>query len=316
MYLADVDSRGQQRNCNELSHGLRGDYRRVMNRTRNAALALGVNVTKQTRDTDVRDLIERLKPIDCGNDLIRIGGDADGGYLLPGDLDGIEYCFSPGVGSQSEYESHLATLNIRSFLADYSIDFFPIHKPEFIFDKKFVGASDTETSFTLESWKNKYLPNYTGDLLLQMDIEGSEYEAIIATPLHVLNDFRIMVVEFHFMEKMFDPFVYGLYRACFEKILKNFHVVHIHPNNLCGSVRTNDIEIPRMMEFTFYNKRRVSKTKHIDDFPHPLGRDNVSDHESLPLPKCWYESPESVRVASWSAEGLRLRSEARFFSRN
>ena len=26
-----------------------------------------------------------------------IGGAGDGGYLVPDDLDGIEYCFSPGV---------------------------------------------------------------------------------------------------------------------------------------------------------------------------------------------------------------------------
>lgn len=288
----------------------------MMNSIRNAALALGVNLTKQTRDADVRELIERLKPLDCGKDLIRIGGDADGGYLLPDDLDGIDYCFSPGVGSLSDYESHLATLTIKSFLADYSVEFLPIHKPEFIFDKKFVGANDTETSFTLESWKNKYLPNYAGDLLLQMDIEGSEYEAIIATPLRLLNEFRIMVVEFHFMEKMFDPFVFGLYRACFEKILNNFHVVHIHPNNLCGSVKANDIEIPRMMEFTFYNKKRVSGTKRRNNFPHPLDRDNVSDRESLPLPKCWYESREPDDMVSCSPERLQPESEVHFSSRN
>lgn len=268
----------------------------MMNRIRNAALAVGVNVTKQTRNSDVRDLIELLKPLDCGKDLVRIGGGADGGYLLPDDLDGIEYCFSPGVGSLSDCESHLATLNIRSFLADYSVDSLPIHRPEFTFDRKFVGANNTETSFTLESWKNKYLPNYTGDLLLQMDIEGSEYEAIISTPVDLLDDFRIMVIEFHFLEKIFDPFVYRIYRACFERILKNFHVAHIHPNNLCGSVRMSGIEIPRMMEFTFYNKKRVSGTKRRANFPHALDRDNVSGHVPLPLPKCWYESRELAHV--------------------
>jgi hypothetical protein len=254
-----------------------------------AALALGVNLTRQTGNAAVRDLIRQLRPVDCGKRLIRVGGNGDGGYLLPDDLEDLEYCFSPGVGLVADFESHLAALNIKSFLADYSVNSLPANKPEFIFDKKFLGANDTEISFTLESWKNKYLANYSGDLLLQMDIEGSEYEAIIGTPVGVLNSFRIMVIEFHFLEKLFDPFVYRLYHACFNKILTNFHVVHIHPNNCCGSVKKNDLEVPRMMEFTFHNKRRMTQIRCKNDFPHVLDRDNVPGRRPLPLPRCWYE---------------------------
>jgi len=254
-----------------------------------AAFALGRNVTRMTRDADVRELIQRLRPVDCVVKLIRIGGDGDGGYLLPDDLDGIEYCFSPGVGPVAEFENHLAGLGIRSFLADYSVDSPPGNRPEFTFDKKFLGANDTETSLTIQSWRNKYLANYAGDLLLQMDIEGAEYEAILGTPVEVLNGFRIVVIEFHFLEKLFDRFVFRLYKACFERMLANFHVVHIHPNNCCGSVKRGDLEVPRVMEFTFYNKRRAAGTGARKDFPHVLDRDNNADRGALVLPGCWYE---------------------------
>ena len=68
----------------------------MKDRVINAAFALGVNVTRQTRNSDIGDLIGRLHPLDCGRDLIRIGAESDGGYLLPDDLDGLEYCFSRG----------------------------------------------------------------------------------------------------------------------------------------------------------------------------------------------------------------------------
>lgn len=116
-------------------------------------------------------LIAKLRPLDCEKSLVRIGADNDGGYLLPDDLEDIEYCFSPGVSRMVDFESHLATKNIRAFLADYSIDSPPIEKPEFTFDKTFLGAIDTHTFFTLGSWKDKYLKNYADDVLLQMDIE-------------------------------------------------------------------------------------------------------------------------------------------------
>jgi hypothetical protein len=85
-----------------------------------AAFAAGLNVTRQTPIEEIRQLIRTLRPVDCGKPLIRIGGDGAGGYLLPDDLEGIEYCFSPGVSTVADFESHLATLHIKSFLADYS----------------------------------------------------------------------------------------------------------------------------------------------------------------------------------------------------
>src|SRR5712692_9308133 len=159
---------------------------------KNVAFSAGVTLTRQIKGADVLDLIAKLRPQDCGRDLIRIGGDADGGYLIPDDLKGIEYCFSPGVGASVSFESHLATLNIKSFLADYSVDSPPFHRPEFTFDRKSVSANESQTSFTLTSWKDKYLRDYTGELLLQMDVEGSEYEVLINTSNDVLRTFRIM----------------------------------------------------------------------------------------------------------------------------
>ena len=61
--------------------------------------------------------LESLKPLDNGHKLVKIGDDADGGYLLPNDFDGIDYCFSPGSGGQWSFERHLSeTFGITSFI--------------------------------------------------------------------------------------------------------------------------------------------------------------------------------------------------------
>src|SRR5687768_8728360 len=137
-----------------------------------AAFAAGLNITRQTSSEEIWKLIRALRPVNCGKNLIRIGGNAAGGYLIPDDLDGIEYCFSPGVSSVADFESHLANLRIKSFMTDYSVDAPPVNNPSFIFDKKFLGANDSDTFTTLLSWKEKYLKNYSQDLILQMDVEG------------------------------------------------------------------------------------------------------------------------------------------------
>ena len=251
------------------------------------AAKLRRNFTKRTDAAAVLALIRSLRPLDCGKELIRIGGKADGGYLVPDDLDGIEYCFSPGVSTLADFENELADRKIKSLLADYSVDAPPISRPEFTFDKKFLGATDHGQFFTLASWKDKYLKDYSGDLILQMDIEGAEYQVILNTPDRLLSQFRILVIEFHSLDKLLDPFVFGLFSSCFEKILNSFYVVHLHPNNCCGSVRSGDIEIPRIMEFTFLNKRRVSRAEPQTALPHPLDASNVA-LKDLRLPKCWY----------------------------
>ena len=244
----------------------------------------------RTSDAELLDFIGKLRPLDCGIDLIRLGNSGDGGYLIPDDLQGIEYCFSPGVGPQSDFENQLASRGIKSFLADYSVESPAIDNPDFIFDKKFLGASDRGIYFTLSTWKDKYLSQYTGDLFLQMDIEGAEYEVILNTPSSLLNQFRIAVIEFHSLSRLFDPFTFRLFSACFEKLLEHFYVAHLHPNNFCGSTKIGEIEIPEIMEFTFLNKRRVSRTAPRPSLPHELDADNDPSTRPLVLSKDWYLS--------------------------
>jgi hypothetical protein len=38
-----------------------------------------------------------INPVITVKELIRIGGDADGGYLVPNDLEDLSGCFSPGL---------------------------------------------------------------------------------------------------------------------------------------------------------------------------------------------------------------------------
>lgn len=250
--------------------------------------AMGYSVVKHTGDASVRELIRSLRPRDCGKKLIRVGGDGDGGYLIPDDLEGLEYCFSPGVSTVADFESELADRGIRSFMADYSVDAPPVIRPEFVFDKKFLGSNDSEKFFTLATWKNKYLSGYSGDLLLQMDIEGAEYEVLSNMTDELMDQFRIIVIEFHKLQRLFDPFSYQLYEAGFQKLLKHFYVAHIHPNNFGGIVRKGDLEIPKLLEITFYNKKRVCEVKNANMFPNPLDVDCNPEYATMALPKCWY----------------------------
>jgi len=258
---------------------------------------LGVDIVNRTNYSEISALIHALHPRDSGIDLIRLGPDGDGGYLIPDDLRGIEYGFSPGVSTESGFEADLAKRGLKIYLADYSVDSAASNNPNLFFDKKFIGSLSNGEFMTLDEWKNKKIPDYNGDLILQMDIEGAEFEAMMSVSSSLLSQFRIMVIEFHFLQELFNRPYFDLSSRVFRKILQSHTVVHIHPNNCCGSVKVPNkwthgsrmecLEIPRVSEFTFYRNDKIRKESYCRVFPHSLDRDNTSK-PSLVLPHCWY----------------------------
>ncbi|MDH4048306.1 MAG: FkbM family methyltransferase [Gammaproteobacteria bacterium] len=246
---------------------------------------LGIDVTERTPAADLRRLIAALKPLEAN--LIRIGPPGDGGYLLPDDLDGIEYAFSPGVSTQSGFEAGLARRGIKVFMADYSVDGPGEAHANFVFDKKFVGCLSNEKFMTMDEWKQKRIPDFDGDLLLQMDIEGCEYETILSTSSRLLAQFRIIVVEVHFIEQWLCKPHFELVSRAIEKLLQTHSVVHIHPNNVAGSIRSQGLELPRIVEISLQRNDRIRERRPATQFPHPLDADNT-DRPSLKLPDAWY----------------------------
>ncbi|MBN1237749.1 MAG: FkbM family methyltransferase [Gammaproteobacteria bacterium] len=249
--------------------------------------AAGMHVCDRTSRAELGALIESLRPLDSGIPLIRLGPAGDGGYLVPDDLTGIEHAFSPGVSTESGFESDLAARGMRVFLADGSVAAPPVSNPGFVFEKKYVGCVLDEQFTTLDDWKRRMIPDGDGDLLLQMDIEGAEFEALLNASDALLAQFRIMVIEFHYLQQLYNKSFYVIVSRLFAKLLKQHSVVHIHPNNCCGSVRGAGFEIPRIAEFTFLRNDRFRRREPRRDFPHRLDADNTRKR-SLPLPECWY----------------------------
>jgi hypothetical protein len=253
----------------------------------NYLLTRGVYTSRVADDRLVRQLIARLRPMQTGKPLVRLGGEGDGGYLVPDDLDGIRACFSPGVSTVATFEADLADRGINCFLADYSVDVAPVNSPLIHFEKKFLGSRNDDVHIRLEDWINRNVC-CKSDLLLQMDIEGSEYEVLLDTPDEVVNRFRIMVIEFHHLHALFDQLGLLLISFALQKVLNNFVVVHIHPNNGWRTRKRHELEIPPVMEFTFLRRDRAFSSQPATQFPHPLDRTNDTSVPEIVLPSSWH----------------------------
>lgn len=244
-------------------------------------------VTTRTEKNDVLALMRKLSPVSTATGLLRMGPSGDGGYLVPADLEGIEACFSPGVSSISGFEKDCAELGMNVYLADKSVEKPAELHERFCFVRKFVGAKSDDDFITIDDWVKSSDVDNNSDLLLQMDIEGYEYETILNCSSHLLNRFRVIVVEFHDLDQFWNRPFFNIAARSFDRILQTHVCVHIHPNNYYKIYKKYGLEIPPLAEFTFLRKDRLVDSFKRTDFPHPLDKDNTNNPTQI-LPECWY----------------------------
>jgi hypothetical protein len=249
---------------------------------------LDFSLDSRVADQEIKSFLKRIHPKESIKPLIRIGPDGDGGYLLPDDLGGIVACFSPGVDQESRFELQLAERGMEVFLADYSVEKSNFEHSRFHFTRKFIGAMDHGIYMSLDTWVKESLPHDSNsDLLLQMDIEGFEYESIFSMSQTLLNRFRFIVIEFHSFDRIFERVFFHNLNRIFDKLLINHSIVHIHPNNYKKPVKINGIDIPTFLEITLGRNERVHPHVFVKPGPHPLDQNNVMK-ETVTLSELWY----------------------------
>lgn len=248
---------------------------------------------RKSKRVRLQFLLNLVRPISTEHKLIRIGGEGDGGYLVPDILEKITAVFSPGVDKVANFENEMADKNIPCFLADYSVESPPVKHPLIDFEKKFIGPKTKGIYMSLDNWITRKTPN-ENNLLLQMDIEGAEYEVIESVNPATLKRFGIIIIEIH-SGRAFKKVNFRRAKdlekviSFFEKLLVDFEVVHIHPNNCLPVEEIASFSIPPVLEFTLMRKDFSEvKTKNLN-FPHPLDRCNVPTEPDFPLPDCWYK---------------------------
>jgi hypothetical protein len=241
---------------------------------------------KQKKKVD--QFLNKIKIIDSGYELIRIGAATDGGYLIPNIMNQIEFCFSPGVGNVSSFEDNLSKFNIRSFLADGTVNYIGKHN----FLKKNLNSFDDDKNITLESWVNDKIKNKSNDkLLLQMDIEGSEIEVLYKTDIAFLDRFKCIIIEFHNFHDIITPLGLKIYSDIFDKILTTHFIVHIHHNNYSKVLTINKNCIANLFEITFINKKIVKQIKPISHkMPHKLDQKCAPYLSEITCPEIFYKN--------------------------
>lgn len=256
---------------------------RISRMIRNLAGSQGLIIRREPDGAPLRAMLAGLHPVRTEHELLRLGNDADGGYLVPDDLDGIAAVFSPGVDQTAEFERDCIVRGMKSYQADGSITRSPLEHEANDFEPKFIGIETAGDTITLDDWVAAKAPG-SADLLLQMDIEGHEWLSLAQVSDATLVRFRVIVLELHHLDALATNFGRTVMQPVIQRLTRHFDIVHMHANNHGDTVATREGDMLELVEVTLLRKDRSKVREPITQLPHPLDRDNVPDRPPIQLP--------------------------------
>ncbi len=245
-----------------------------------------------TMDVQVPKSLEWLAPV-VVEGLIRVGGDSDGGYVIPEPLlCGADVLISMGLGFNWQFEREVRVLNptILLHVYDHTVS-------EKVFRRQYLAGvaarltgrlgraalqrrrrrlHDYRAFFRREAthfqericnWQDTPLdvdiPTVfaragIGRVFVKMDIEGMEYRVLEHVLAHA-NRIGGLVIEFHDTGPLRSVFVQTM-----EEIRRRFEIVHVHANNFAPTYRDG---MPESLEITVANKDFVQGTRCRKELP-------------------------------------------------
>lgn len=207
----------------------------------------------------LRPLMERLCSERIDLPLTRIGSAADGGYVVLDKSYKDSLLISGGIFNDNNFEVALANLGANAHQVDYSIVAPPVTHPNLTFSaERLVGEDSKELSFdvTLDELVARESGKKSTELLLKLDVEGSEWE--IFETCNSLDKFNQIYLELHYLDRLANPKYAESSMRALDKLLRSFFPVFISGNNCCGFVTLGGYVLPRVMELTLLNRKTYS----------------------------------------------------------
>jgi GT2 family glycosyltransferase/glycosyltransferase involved in cell wall biosynthesis len=216
-------------------------------------------------------ILKRLEPMrSVERQKIRIGKECDGGYVMLDDFDSITAAYSIGICDEVSWDLYMAERGIDVFQYDHTIDALPLQHARFHWSKKGLGAIATADLETLPGLLEMNGHRGRSDLLLKCDIEGCEWEVLAALPAGCLRQFKQIVLEIHYLERLTEPDFSKVVERAVEVLTADHRVVHIHANNHRPYSIVGGVPLPSVLEITLVRAHDTRLEKTDEVFPSPL----------------------------------------------
>ena len=209
-------------------------------------------MTDRRNDYTVIETLEMLRPFDPeGIGKVRIGGMADGGYVMLDAFRPGQTVISYGVGRNISFEIDLANRGLHPHLFDHTVEGLPTSDPRCTFHREGVGPRHAPPLGTITAHVTSHTPPQRNDLILKMDVECAEWDALLVTPDDVLARFEQIVIELHSLGSIAHQGGRNLRAWVFEKLNRNHFLFHVHSNCVRGLDTVGGLPVPAFLEVTY-----------------------------------------------------------------
>jgi hypothetical protein len=238
-----------------------------------------------------------LRPVSpVGQAKLRVGAAGDGGYVMLDELDGVGVCYSLGIGPDVSWDLAMAARGATIYQYDHTVPRPPVAHPRFRHARTGIAAEDGPgTGFRrLDTLLRQNGHADRDDMVLKVDIEGHEWEALNALDAGIFAQFRQVLVEFHGLRLLGLPTFLQRAHSLLAKLRQHHEVIHLHGNNFSGLRNVRGLMIPDCVEVSFANKHRYRFVPSREPLPGPL---DVPNNPALPdLPLDIFTSPTAPTV--------------------
>lgn len=205
-------------------------------------------------------------------EVVRMGRDNDGGYVVLKITKPYKYLLSFGISNDVSFEQdfyrHYPSCKIYCF--DPSITELPSHVEGAVFYKKGIAGkacSDYLDIFQIMSLVNEPdlsdFKNNGENIFVKMDIEGSEWDVLNGRSYKFFENVDQLAIEIHLThigrgsKYLLPLYMIRRYFLCL-KLKENFVIYNIHANNTGGVTLFRNFVIPHCIELSMLNRNSLS----------------------------------------------------------
>ena len=225
-------------------------------------------------------ILAELQPVALKNCTFkRFGSANDGGYLMCENLiEPLDAAYSYGVGTNDDWGCEVSR---RYHVPVHQYDCFDPARPicnggTFVFHDECVGdRTGHGNSRFFDTLENQIRKN--GDtgrhVIIKMDIEGAEWDTLLAAPEELLASIPQITMEMHGYN---DPKILEVIR----KLKRHFYLVNLHFNN--WSCTSKAAPLPAWAYQTHWVNKRIGLPDPAAPVPAPMSPLNAPDSPTWP----------------------------------
>ena len=233
----------------------------------------------------VFETLSMLTPYDIDKPKIRLGSAGDGGYVLADDFGPDQPVLSYGIGKRYEFDRQMAERGHQVFMFDHTISGIKSPHPNMHYFRQGV-AGETDAARDLYCMADHIAMNaITSDrIILKMDVEGAEYDAINALDDAILDRIDQVVMEIHHLKKLQKKGVHMKVATMLAKLNSRFTLFHVHANNYDGRDGISIISgmpVSNLLELSYIRTSRVKRSPSRTLYPTALDYPNAEGPDKL-----------------------------------